>query len=110
MRTSTVRAFALGICTGSLIAAATIIVAAPAKADPDRVSLDYAQRYGWAVCATLDDFPSFAGVVGVGESINDDGLSWRQAGYVLAVSVSDRCPRHLALLKAFAAQDSGVVA
>jgi hypothetical protein len=39
VRTSTVRAFAFGICTGSLITAATII-AAPAKADPDRVSVD----------------------------------------------------------------------
>ncbi len=109
MRTSTVRAFAFGICTGSLITAATII-AAPAKADPDRVSVDYAQRYGWAVCATLDEFPSFAGLIGVGESIYDDGLSWRQAGQVLAVSVADQCPRHLQMMNAFANRTNGVVA
>lgn len=98
MRPALVRGFAAGLIVGSL----SVAVAATAKADPDTAAIVYAERYGGAVCATLDDYPTFDGIIGVGQAIVEDGLSYRQAGYVVAMSVTDVCPRHLSLVQAFA--------
>lgn len=110
MRPAIIKAYSLGIVTGGFLAAA-LIAAIPAKADPDQVSLMYAERYGGAVCATLDDYPSFDGILGIGEAIVEDGLSYTQAGYVIAISVGDYCPRHTSLVMAFSRHyDNQVVA
>lgn len=99
-----VRAFALGMIAGSFLTAG--IVAAPlAKAEPDRVSIAYAATFAQAVCDTLDAYPSFEGIYGIAQAIVEDGLTSRQAGYVIALSVTDACPWHLDLLDRFL--DSG---
>ena len=93
-----VKGFAAGLMVGSLCVA----TAASAKADPDTTSIVYAEKYAGAVCATLDDYPTFDGIIGIGQAIVEDGLSYSQAGYVVAMSVGTVCPRHLALVQAFA--------
>jgi hypothetical protein len=74
-----------------------------AKADVDNVVVAYSAHYGGAVCSVLDEFPSENGILGIGKSIIEDGLTGYQAGQVLYLSVSDVCPRHMGLLRAFAA-------
>lgn len=79
-----------------------LTLAGKAAADPDdQIPYDYANTYGPAVCSTLDDHNTFDGIIGIGEAIHDDGLSYRQAGQVIYLSVAEICPRHLGLLKAF---------
>ena len=73
-----------------------------AKADVDNVVVAYSAHYGGAVCSVLDEFPSENGILGIGKSIMDDGLTGYQAGQVIYLSVSDICPRHMGLLRAFA--------
>ena len=102
MRTSIVRAYALGIISGSFLTAATLTFAAPAKADVDRVVVAYAAQYAGAVCRTLDEYPTVDGVYGIGLSIMDDGLTAYQAGQVIGLSVLEVCPRHIALMQNFA--------
>lgn len=104
--TRTVRAYALGLITGCGIIA---IAAAPnAQAQPDRTSVAYAQQYGQAICDTLDDYPNFDGIIGIATVImDDDGLTPRQAGHAMALSVVDLCPWHLDLLDQFATSYGG---
>lgn len=78
-----------------------------AKADPDSMVYAYAATFGSAVCETLDSYPSFGGIYGITDAITDDGLTYYQAGQVIAVSVTEICPRHTALVKSFAASSAG---
>lgn len=78
-----------------------------AKADPDSMVYAYAASFGGAVCETLDAHPSFGGIYGIADAITDDGLTYYQAGQVIAVSVMEICPRHTALVKSFAASSAG---
>jgi hypothetical protein len=94
IRRTTVRAFSLGIVTGGFITAATFS-AIPARADTD--SAVYA-------------YPTFSGIIGIGEAISTDGLSMHQAGQVIAVSAMEICPRHLGLLQRFTDQYGQVAA
>lgn len=100
MRSSIVRAFALGVIAGSFLTAGGILLATPAKADA--ASEAYAVVYGPIVCDVLDDYPSFSGILGIGKAIADDGLSFTQAGEVIAIAVTELCPRHLRLVWEFA--------
>jgi hypothetical protein len=79
-----------------------LILATPAKADVDNVVFAYSAHYGGAVCSVLDEFPSENGILGIGASIMEDGLTGYQAGQVIYLSVSDICPRHMGLIRAFA--------
>lgn len=106
--TRTAKAFTLGMIAGSFLTAA-IITAAPAKAEPDRVSVAYASQFAEAVCTTLNEYPSFNGIYGVAQAITEDGLSSRQAGYVIALSVADVCPWHLDLLDRFVNSDEAAL-
>jgi len=101
MRSQLVKTFSLGMITGSFLTAGVVFFAAPAKADVDSASVAYAATYGEAVCSVLDEYPNFAGIVGVGKAIHEDGLSMRQAGAVIGLSVQEICPRHSELLEAF---------
>lgn len=96
------RAYAAGVFTGSLLTAAAMLWASPAHADPDRATLAYADVFADAVCQTLDDYPTQVGVQGVMDAIHDDGLTWRQSGYVIVLAVTQVCPRHTALLESYA--------
>ena len=78
-----------------------------AKADPDSMVYAYAASFGGAVCETLDAYPSFGGIYGIADSIADDGLTYHQAGQVIAMSVMEICPRHTALVTSFAASVAG---
>lgn len=103
VRRATIRAFSLGIITGSFLTAGMVLLAGPARADTDRLVVAYASVFGGVVCSTLDEYPSKAGVLGVGNAIIEDGLTAYQAGQVIALSVMDICPRHSDLMDDFAA-------
>jgi hypothetical protein len=79
--------------------------AGKAHADP----LDnYAVTNAYAICSTLDSYPTFPGVMGVGQGIvQDTGWTYVQAGRVIGEAVYASCPRHLALLDRFAATYGG---
>jgi hypothetical protein len=83
------------------------VYAPAAKADDWTVVYAYAATYGGAVCETLDSYPSFGGIYGIADSIADDGLTYHQAGQVIAMSVMEICPRHTALITSFATSVAG---
>lgn len=101
MRPSTIKSFALGVITGSFVTAGGILAAAPAKAEPDSMAYAYAATFSGAVCSTLDDYPSFDGIIGIASAIEDDGLSAYQAGEVIGLSIAQVCPRHTRLMVQF---------
>jgi hypothetical protein len=51
--------------------------ASDAHAAPDQAVVNYEQRYAPAVCAVLDEFPTFAGIAGIGDGIVEDDLVLR---------------------------------
>lgn len=87
----------------AFLGCAVVLLSAPARADTDNVAFAYAATYGGAVCAVLDDYPSFDGIIGIGQSIHGDGLSYAQAGEVIFLAAQEICPRHLPLVTRFAA-------
>ena len=103
MRNRTIKAFSVGIITGSFLTAGLIHLAVPAKAEPDSAVIAFAGVYGDLICDTLDTYPSFAGILGIGEAISENGLTAYQAGQVLYLAALNTCPRHLSLLQRFAA-------
>lgn len=116
MNERTTRALALGIATGGLIAAATVFLAGPARADGviDDAEADYISRYSGVVCSVLDDYPSIPGVFGVVDGVMED-TNWDAGSAVDVVNtaVATTCPRHWPLLVAagqFAATANGASA
>ena len=89
----------------ALMAALGVIafsLAAPnAKADSDSEAYAYAAHYAGAVCATLDDYPTVNGMLGIMQAIAEDGLSDFQAGQVVGLSITETCPRYSYLLDLF---------
>ena len=117
MRTSIIRAYALGIITGSFLTAAAITFATPVKADGylDDDELVYVELYGAdAVCPTISTYRSLAGVMGVAEGIVADGFSPDSAVDIINASVQTYCPQHWPLLvaigRAARAQNQGSAA
>lgn len=104
-----IRAYVLGIVTGAF-ATAALVLAVPAEADTDKAVVAYAAMFAGAVCTTLDAYPSFEGIQGIGAAIMDDGLSARQAGQVIGLSVIEACPRHYGLMQSFINANQQVVA
>lgn len=101
MRPGAWRAYAAGALTGTVVTAAATMLAAPARADiTDNDILTHAVP----VCMTLDDYPSFAGITGIGEAIADEGYSLEQAGEIIAESIINVCPHHTALMRRFIAR------
>lgn len=83
----------------SLIAAG--LTAPEVKADGilSATEAAYVLAYGEvAVCATLDDYPSTAGVLGVADGIMDDGFTADNAIDIINASVMEYCPRHWPML------------
>jgi hypothetical protein len=97
MRPTAIKAFSVGVMTGCLL----IVGAVEAKADTDSVVYAYAATFAGAVCATLDDFPSFDGINGTAAAIVQDGLTDYQAGQVIGLSIVEVCPRHTRLMVAY---------
>ena len=101
-------AVALLMILMALFGCILVMLSAPhAQADPDSMVYAYAATFGGAVCETLDEYPSFAGIYGIGDAIAEDGLTYHQAGQVIAIAAMEICPRHLALVKAFAKSSPG---
>lgn len=88
----------------SVIIGGSIGLSARAGADPitDR-ALDYTDDHAAAVCLTLDRYPTIAGIQGIGLAIVKDGLTYREAGQVIGMSVLQVCPSHTPELNAFIA-------
>jgi hypothetical protein len=108
MRSAIVKAFSLGMITGSFLTAGTVLLATPAKATTDpRV---YADRYGTALCATIDqtigEYSNDDIFMGIGEAVMQDGFSAYQAGQILYWSVEQDCPQHMDRVLSFAADVS----
>lgn len=104
-RPGTLRAYALGVFTGSLVTATMTMCAAPAKAQPSSSEVDY---YASAVCATLDNgYATLDGVLGIGVAIMEDGYTARDAGAIIAGSVIGTCPQYIPLLKKFVTRYGG---
>lgn len=79
---------------------ASLVGAPPASADP---ASNYAAITAPAVCATLTDYPTFAGINGVVAFIvQDAGFSYYDAGRVVGMSVYGWCPQHAALIERYA--------
>jgi hypothetical protein len=111
-RPTAIRAYALGVLTGSVLTAG-VLVAAPAKADGvlSNAEAAYVIAFGAAaVCPVISQFPTEAGVFGVLMGIMDDGFSADSAVDIVNESVADFCPRHWPLLTAIGNKYRGVPA
>jgi hypothetical protein len=106
MRTAIVKAFSLGMITGSFLTAGTVLLTAPAKADTTDPAA-YADRYGTALCATIDqtigEYSNDDIFMGIGEAVMQDGFSAYQAGQILYWAIEQDCPQHLDRVLSFAA-------
>lgn len=93
----------LSCAAGAAIAAATILIPPIAKADThdDAIANQYANQYAGAVCSTLADYPSVAGLTGILQAINQDGLTNYQAGEAVGISVINLCPQYTWIIDAF---------
>jgi hypothetical protein len=100
MRPGTLRAYAIGVLTGSVMTSALFVWTAPAHAD---VSEDEAAMYADPVCSTLTDYPSIGGVLGIGLALRDEGYSGYDAGQIIGSAVVNECPQFAPLLKRFIA-------
>lgn len=101
MRPAVIKAYSLGIITGSFLTAGLIYAAAPAKADGnlDSSEADYVLMYGEdAICPVIDKYHSMGGVMGVAKVITDDGFTADSAVDIINSSVSTYCPRNWPLL------------
>lgn len=101
VRRSTVRAFALGVVTGAVLAAG-IVAAAPADADGflDDMEADYVKMYGSeAICPIIDKYRT-DGVLGAAEGITEDGFAPDSAVDIINGAVWLHCPRNWPLLVA----------
>lgn len=103
MRTSIIRAYALGIITGSFLTAGLAFGLAPAKADGvlDADEAQYVLMYGaGAICPVIDQYHSMAGVMGVANAISKDGFTADSAVDIINTAVETYCPRNWSLLVA----------
>jgi hypothetical protein len=108
VRPSRLRRWWIAAAAVSVLAGAGVGHAAEAQADVDPVAVEYAKDNAAAVCSTLDDFPSVAGVAGIAQAIVEQGyLSYYQAGQAIAISVMAVCPEHQPVLDRFIARYSG---
>ncbi len=95
MRPGTLRAYTLGVITGSIVTAGIAVATAPmAKADT---------RTDAIICSVLDDYPSIQGVIGIGLALKDEGYSAYNAGVAIAEAVVNECPEYETLMRRFAA-------
>lgn len=73
----------------------------PAHADPQS---NYAQLNAAAICSTLDEYPTVAGVTGVLSAVMEEsGFTAYESGGVIATAVIGYCPEHLPELRRFIA-------
>jgi hypothetical protein len=100
VRPGTLRAYAFGVFTGSLMTATLTMCSAPAKADATDSDI---LTHVAAVCTTLADYATPNGVYGIGSAIMEYGYTAEEAGQIIAGSVIHGCPQYIPLLKRIAA-------
>jgi hypothetical protein len=94
---------------GGMLAAA-IITTGVAKADGvlSDTEAAYVMAYGaGAVCPTIAEYPSMAGVMGVAQGIMADGFTADSAVDIINASVAAYCDRYRPLLQALGAEARG---
>ena len=101
MRNAVLRAYALGVITGSMVTAGLTMFAAPARAD---ISASTVASYSIPVCATLDRVPTFNGVMLIAAAIAEDGYTYSDAGEIILGAALNVCPEFIPLLRQFAAR------
>lgn len=99
MRPGTLRAYGLGVITGSIVTAVLAAVAAP-EAAAETI-------YDATICAELDAEPTVSTVVIIGLALGDQGYSGYDAGQIVAEAVIDGCRQHIPLMIDFANTYSG---
>lgn len=85
-----------------------LLLAPPAHADGviSNVERAYVQAYGAsAVCPTIADYPSEAGVMGIAQGIMEDGFAADSAVDIINASVGTYCPKFWPLLQAIGARN-----
>ncbi len=97
IRRNTIRAYALGMITGSFLTASVVVFAAPAKADP-------ANEVATLVCSSLDAQPTVDNVVAIVNDLVRFGATPQQAGQIVAISVMEYCTRNIPVVEAFVEQ------
>ena len=102
MRTQVVKAFSLGMISGSFLTAGVVLLATPAKAD-GYLNTDeqiFVEMHYDAVCSTITSYPSLGGVSGVSRAIQEQGFSADSSVDIINASVQAFCPEHWPLLQA----------
>ena len=97
-------AVALLMATSALFGAA-LYFSTPARADGWLTEDEqvFVEMYGeGAVCATITEYRSMGGVLGVAEAIADEGFAPDAAVDIINASVEVYCPQHWPLLEAIA--------
>jgi len=111
-----IRNFSVGVAVGGLLAAATMFLAGPAKADGmlDPAETDYVATFGeGAICGTIAETPSVGGVFGVVAGVMaHTGWDGGSAVDVVNTSVMMYCPEYWPILAAAGetARNRGAVA
>lgn len=106
-------AVALLLILAAVFGCIIVLLSAPnAKADDglDPEAVAWAAHYASAVCSTIADYPSTAGLLGIMESAEEDGLTAHQAGEAVGLSIYEACPRYGYIVNLFIAQNRGQVA
>jgi hypothetical protein len=105
VRPAAFRSFVTGFACGAAVTAVTavtLVMAAPARAD-ESDAYAWASQYGPAVCDTLADHHTIAGLTGILMAVADQGYTAEQSGEYVAESVFLLCPRYVPLLRQFVA-------
>ena len=114
MRAAIVRAYTLGVLTGTALTAGMVMLAAPAHADtpdPTPAVLRYTIHNEAAICSALGTYDNVPGVLQVLQAIQaDGGFTEYEAGEVVGLSVTDACPRYVPLLQKFVRVYGGATA
>jgi hypothetical protein len=101
MRNAIVKAFSAGLIVGSICVATAAVARADGFLNEDEKV--FVELYGEpAVCATLTEYRSLSGVMGVAEVIVDRGFTPDAAVDIINASVEVYCPQHWPLLEAIA--------
>lgn len=87
----------------SALVGVAIGCASPASADDDSVR-DYINLNSQRICQVLNEFPNEAGVLGLGETITEEGFTAFDAGRIIGDAVLTDCPQHSGLVLRFAAK------
>jgi len=97
---------AVALLMALMAALGTVVYAASAKADtnPDPQAVSWAAHNEGAVCATIADYPSTNGLLGIMEAAAEQGLTAPQAGEAVAMSIYDGCPRYSYIIDIFVAK------